>query len=353
MTLLSTVVVLLIGLALPPETISFTRITTRTTSTNLFLASRMPQFSPEEQAQLDAIMNGEYWDDSAVDYSDNLPKKRQPPPPKPATPTPPPPSQQQRQQQQQRPTTVASSGSAATSNSVKQVVAPNADWRSAASKPAAEVRMERSKPPVTRSVGPVDIDILDLDYDDFEAAMMEEDGGGFGDMGSKSTYAPEVHDGLMAGDVVPAGILTHPIDVPLHTLSVCLYRYASNTLSIYLPVNTTRTCLINIPLMYPINIPIPLTHSITLTDLMTSHVFDSCDLCDSCHCYNSVLWEKLVDAEGNPFKYARVHKDQCDIVVVYAGKSRRERCLLGPRNCLLLHPRRRLTGVPNPMSFSL
>ena len=162
----------------------------------------MPQFSPEEQAQLDAIMNGEYWDDSAVDYSDNLPKKRQPPPPQPTSPPPP-------SQQQQRPTTtVASSGSTATSNSVKKVVAPNADWRSAASKPAAELKIERSKPPVNRSKGPVDIDILDLDYDDFEAAMMEEEGGGFGDMGSKSTYAPEVHDGLMAGDVVPAGTYT-------------------------------------------------------------------------------------------------------------------------------------------------
>ena len=38
--------------------------------------------------------------------------------------------------------------------------------------------------------------------------------------------------------------------------------------------------------------------------------------------YLSALWEKLVDAEGNSFKYARVHKDQCDIVVVYAGMSK-------------------------------
>jgi len=203
--MLSTIVMLLIGLVLPPETSSFTRFTTRTISTNLFLASRMPQFSPEEQAQLDAIMNGEYWDDSAVDFSDNLPKKRQPPPPPKPTSTPPPPSSQQ----QQRPTTMASAGSTATSNSVKKVVAPNADWRSAASKPAAELQTQRAKPPVNRAKGPVDIDILDLDYDDFEAAMMEEDGGGFGDMGSKSTYAPEVHDGLMAGDFVPAGIYPH------------------------------------------------------------------------------------------------------------------------------------------------
>ena len=228
---LSTIVMLLIGLALPPESSSFSRFMSRTISTNHFLASRMPQFSPEEQAQLDAIMNGEYWDDSAVDFSDNLPKKRQPPPPKPTSPPPPPSSQQQ---QQQRSTTMASSGTTATSNSVKKVVAPNADWRSAASKPAAELQTQRAKPPVNRAKGPVDIDILDLDYDDFEAAMMEEDGGGFGDMGSKSTYAPEVHDGLMAGDFVPAGIYPHTLSMYLYHIPLtlkmshpCMFLYAS------------------------------------------------------------------------------------------------------------------------------
>ena len=68
---------------------------------------------------------------------------------------------------------------------------------------------------------------------------MEEDGGGFGQQGSKSTYAPTGHDGLMAGDAVPAAV-----------------------------------------------------------------------------------WEGLVDPEGNAYKFTRLHKDQADVVVLYADPRR-------------------------------
>ena len=68
---------------------------------------------------------------------------------------------------------------------------------------------------------------------------MEEDGGGFGQQGSKSTYAPQGHDGLMAGDAVPA-----------------------------------------------------------------------------------TAWDLLVDPDGTAYKFPRLHKDQLDVVVVYADPRR-------------------------------
>lgn len=192
-------------------------------------SSRMPDFSsPEDQAELDKIMNGDYWDEEvAVDFSDNLPKKK---------------GSQAQKQKDFKPSspTPPTTPIAPTSTSAKKVVAPNADWRTAASKPAADLRQQREKKPPA-PMNPADIDFMDLDYDDFEAAMREEEGGGFnpGGGGSKSTYAPEVHEGLMAGDIVP-------ID----------------------------------------------------------------------------LWEKLLDAEGNSYKFSRVHKDVSDVVVVYADPRR-------------------------------
>jgi hypothetical protein len=126
----------------------------RCASSTRVASSRMPSFSPEEQAELDRIMSGDYWDDSAVDFSGNLPKQKgkappPPPPPPKAASRPPPPA-------------------------TKKVAAPNSDWRAAASKPAAELRAAAAAAAQRRPSSPgkpVDIDILDLDYDDFEVRV--------------------------------------------------------------------------------------------------------------------------------------------------------------------------------------
>jgi len=82
----------------------------------------------------------------------------------------------------------------------------------------------------------------ELDYSDFEDAMRELEGGGLNPMsglGSKNTDAPEEHEGLSSGDILP-----------------------------------------------------------------------------------EALWEKLVNVEGEAFKFSKLHKSVCDVVVVYVDPRR-------------------------------
>lgn len=93
---------------------------------------------------------------------------------------------------------------------VKPLTQPNSDWRSAYS---GSTPAEHRRPPVKSSKPAVDF--TDIDYDDFEAAMMEEENAGLGvtymgpgsGVGTGKVSAPVVmvHSGLKAGAVISGG----------------------------------------------------------------------------------------------------------------------------------------------------
>lgn len=97
----------------------------------------------------------------------------------------------------------------------KPLQEPNTDWRSSMMKPTKgqSTKVAASKKPP--SINPMDqFAFVELDYDDFEAAMMEEEMGGLGAAStiSKRSSAPVQHDGLEAGDMIPRGIWDFVVD---------------------------------------------------------------------------------------------------------------------------------------------
>ena len=194
-------------------------------------SSRMPQFNAEDQAELDKIMAGDYWEDDMPDFSDNLKKKPRAAPKATDPPVSPPPSSYETNRNIMKPN----------SQSSKKVLPPNADWRSAASQPPSAVSVQRKDVVKQPNNTPDYFSFVDLDYDDFEKAMREEEMGGMnpGGGGSKISAAPVLREGLISGDAIP-----------------------------------TR------------------------------------------------VWDILRDAEGNPFKFTRLHKEQHDVAVIYVDPRR-------------------------------
>lgn len=123
-------------------------------------ASRMPVFDADDEEQLRKIMAGEFWEDDMPDFSDNLPTR----------------------ERTKAKTTAPTTAAPVNPNSVsaKNILAPNANWRTATNSPApppqnplliakAPTLIKKKKPVVSPSADY--LDFSDLDYDDFESAM--------------------------------------------------------------------------------------------------------------------------------------------------------------------------------------
>lgn len=186
----------------------------------LFAKSKMPQFNEEEAAELERILSGEDsefgFDDSfGGEYDDNLPdddpyaytseEQTQAMPQKRPSPVAKKTAQTPHQRRSRPDPTSKNMALASPGTPPKPVMNANSDWRSAysGSNPNETRRKPQKAPTVSAS------DFTDLDYDDFEAAMMEEDNAGLGInmgggmMGSKVSAAPPVvHNGLYSGDTV-------------------------------------------------------------------------------------------------------------------------------------------------------
>ncbi|KAJ1434176.1 hypothetical protein B484DRAFT_446815 [Ochromonadaceae sp. CCMP2298] len=185
-------VLLLLGLSVCSQALLHTlrrlgspsrRVSSTSRSLALYVKSKMPSFSEEEQAELERILAGEQ-----MDFSRNVKKI-------PKAPT-------AAQETQAAPPAQAQAV-------VKPVMAPNSNWRTALTNPpAAPVQVQRNSGPGASAkprkapVAADDFSFMDLDYDDFEQAMREEDNGGMNLMSgvvSKHSDAPAEHNGLKSG----------------------------------------------------------------------------------------------------------------------------------------------------------
>ena len=92
------------------------------------------------------------------------------------------------------------------------LVKPNPDWRTAKSdaNPYVSTLYNAKKPPVVADDSDDYYSFTDLDYDDFEAAMREEENGDMGVKANKVTAAPVVtYEGLYSGDSLSPSIWSY------------------------------------------------------------------------------------------------------------------------------------------------
>ncbi len=95
----------------------------------------------------------------------------------------------------------------------KLINKPNNDWRTAMNRSPSQSNVVI---PTRTESSTNDINFYDLDYDDFESAMEEEDGGGFGPEGSNKSWKgmtiPETSGGLRTGDLLPSAAWSYLVD---------------------------------------------------------------------------------------------------------------------------------------------
>lgn len=227
------------------EHVSSFLISQRPIRRQLFLSakSRMPIFSEEDEEAL-RLMTNEAWNDweqeDVPDFSkDNKPRKPKPAPAQQQ-------QQQQQQQQRQRQQQINEVQQRQQTNNIPSPrsssvgATPNANWRtssalttprsapsynspSSSSSSSSFSSSSSSSTSFTEYRAPIfteqeDFEFTDLDYDDFQLAMMEEEGFGLGptDGGMRSwkqeELPPEHVGGIKAGEKIPLDVWASLVD---------------------------------------------------------------------------------------------------------------------------------------------